>query len=837
MPTKSDELTPMMRQYRRIRAELPADVLLLFRLGDFYEMFFEDAKIAAPIMNVALTRRAGTPMCGVPYHALDSYLARLVRAGRKAAICEQVEDPALAKGIVRREIARVVTPGTVIEENILDAARNNYLAALQRVAPGDYGLALFDLSTGDFSVEAVAGDDALRDHLRRHAPSECLVGEEQRRDAAFDALLRAAELPAVTAIEEWTLRHDAAREELLRHFRVHSLDGFGCEGRTALVCAAGALLRHVREELRRPVAHVRTLHVRQAGDCLLLDETTCANLDLVPLRGRAPAATLLGVLDNTRTPMGARLLRAWLTRPLRSLEAIGRRHDAVAAFCRTRLALNALREALAEVRDLERLIARIGSGQGNGRDLRALALSLQAVPSIAATLAPIDDVLIRERSARLDPLRELVARLLDSLVETPPLTVREGGLIRPGCHPQLDELRRMAGDGHAWLARFQAEEQERTGIKTLKVRHNKVFGFYIEVSKGQAGNVPSNYERRQTLVGAERFVTAELKDYEQRICGAQDRARALEFEIFGELRDLAVAATAAIQETAAALAELDALAALADRALALDYTRPVMHDGDELTIEGGRHPVIEQLPDAERFVPNDTRLDCRRNQIAIITGPNMAGKSTYIRQVALIAIMAHAGSFVPARAARVGLLDRVFTRVGAGDDLTRGRSTFMVEMQEAANILNNATGRSLVVLDEIGRGTSTFDGISIAWAVAEYLHNTPGVKAKTLFATHYHELTDLALTLRGVQNYSVQVREQGDGIVFLRTIAPGGADKSYGIHVARLAGMPAEVIDRAREILANLEEGELEAGQPKLARRTRRRDNGDHPGQLTLFDM
>jgi DNA mismatch repair protein MutS len=530
-------------------------------------------------------------------------------------------------------------------------------------------------------------------------------------------------------------------------------------------------------------------------------------------------------------------LRAWLTRPLRSLETIGRRHDAVGAFCRTRLALNSLREALGEVRDLERLIARIGSGQGNARDLRALALSLQAVPAVAAALAPLDDALIGEQAARLDPLPELVARLLTSLVETPPLTVKEGGLIRPGCHAQLDELRQMAGDGHAWLARFQAEEQERTGIKTLKVRHNKVFGFYIEVSKGQAGHVPDNYERRQTLVGAERFVTAELKDYEQRIFGAQDRARALEFEIFCELRDLATAATAAVQETAAALAALDGLAALADRALALGYVRPEMHDGDELTIEGGRHPVIEQLPDAERFVPNDTRLDCRRNQIAIITGPNMAGKSTYIRQVALIAIMAHAGSFVPARAARIALLDRVFTRVGAGDDLARGRSTFMVEMQEAANILNNATGHSLIVLDEIGRGTSTFDGISIAWAVAEYLHNTPGVKAKTLFATHYHELTDLALTLRGVCNYSVQVREQGDGIVFLRTIAPGSADKSYGIHVARLAGMPNEVIDRAREILANLEEGELEAGQPKLARRTRRRENNDHPGQLTLFDL
>ncbi len=837
MAAKADELTPMMRQYRRIRSELPEDALLLFRLGDFYEMFFEDAKIAAPILGVALTRRGGTPMCGVPYHALDNYLARLVRAGRKAAICEQVEDPATAKGIVRREVTRVVTPGTVIEEAILDDAQNNYLAALYHDGGEDFGLALMDLSTGAFWVEGVRGRDPLRDTLRRHGPSECLVGAEQVKSAELSGLLRDAAMGSVTEVEDWTLMHDAAREELLRHFKVHSLDGFGCEHLPSLVCAAGGLLRYVREELRRKVSHVRSLQVRVPGDTLLLDETTCANLDLAPRRGRADATTLLGVLDNTRTPMGARLLRAWVLQPAAVLQTIVTRHEAVGCLCENRMALNGLRDTLAEIRDLERLIARIGSGLANGRDLRALAGSLLTVPRLLRELEGIDHAALRDAAGRMHALPELAGLLDRALVESPPLAMKDGGLIREGYHAELDELRQLAGDGHAWLARFQAEEQERTGIKTLKVRHNKVFGYYIEVSKGLAGQVPDHYERRQTLVGAERFITPELKEYEQRIFGAQDRAHALETELFRDLRERAAKETAAIQETAAAIAECDVLASLADRALALDYRRPEMHDGDLIEIEQGRHAIVEQLPDAERFVPNDTLLDCKRHQIAIITGPNMAGKSTYIRQVALIAIMAHVGSFVPAASARISRLDRVFTRVGAGDDLARGRSTFLVEMQETANILNNATERSLIVLDEIGRGTSTFDGISIAWSVAEYLHNNPRVKAKTLFATHYHELTDLALTLRGVDNYSVQVREQGDEIVFLRNIVPGGADKSYGIHVARLAGLPGEVIDRAREILSNLEEGELESGQPKLARRSRRRESGDHPGQLTLFDL
>jgi DNA mismatch repair protein MutS len=829
----NEELTPMMRQYRRIKAELPAGVILLFRLGDFYEMFFEDAREAAPILGVALTQRAGVPMCGVPHHALDGYLAKLIRAGRKAAVCEQMEDPASTKGIVRREVTRVVTPGTVTEENILDAARNNYLAAIYKGRA--WGLALLDLSTGEFTVEEVAGPDALRDQLRRVVPSECLVGAGQKDDPAVAGVLAGAGLGAVTEIEDWTFALDAAHDLLIRHFAVHSLEGYGCEGRAALVCPAGALLHYVREELHHSIGHIRTLQVRQAEDYLVLDESTCANLDLFPGRGKPAHATLLGVLDSTRTPMGARLLRSWLLRPLRRAEAITRRLDAVEHLTRQRALLDTLRAQLGEVRDLERLIARIDTGRGNARDLQALARSLAPVPATRDRVAAAGDALLTETAARLQPLPDLVALIERAIADTPAIGIRDGGIIRPGYNPELDELLRLGSEGHAWLARYQAQEQERTGIKTLKVRHNKVFGYYIEISKGQAAAAPPEYERRQTLVGAERFITPELKAYEQKIFGARDRAVAMEYELFCGLRDQAVAHAAAIQATAEALAHLDALAALADRALALGYVRPEIHAGDELVIEDGRHPVIEQLPDAERFVPNDTRLDCRRSQILLLTGPNMAGKSTYIRQVALIAILAHLGSFVPARKVRMGLLDRVFTRVGAGDDLARGRSTFMVEMQEAANILNNATGHSLIVLDEIGRGTSTFDGISIAWAVAEYLHNTAAVKAKTLFATHYHELTDLALTLSGVRNHTVQVREHGDSIVFLRKIIPGAADKSYGIHVARLAGMPGEVIDRAREILSNLEEGELEAGMPKLAKKSRKRGPEDHPGQLTLF--
>ncbi len=824
----SDALTPMMVQYRKLRAELPAGTLLFFRLGDFYEMFFEDAQEASRILDITLTRRNGIPMCGVPYHAADGYLAMLIRAGKKVAICDQMEDPARAKGIVRREVTGVVTPGTALQDTMLSPGRNNYLAGVCRSGRA-LGLAMLDLSTGAFWVEEVADAEALSDHLRRHAPRECVLSADPDCPGGDElaAAGRAAGVGVLTPCAGWVFQPDVARDRLLRQFGVHSLDSYGIEGRPAMIGAAGALLHYVQEELHRDTRHVRVLRLSQADGFMTLDPGTVENLGLIATRAEARSSaeptTLLEVLDVTRTAMGARLLRDWVLRPLSQLDGIVLRQEAVAACVSDRARLDALREALGEVRDMERLIARLSSGSGAARDVMAVRQSLAVVPAVRPLVDQHPAALLAKLGANLDALPELGALIDRAISDTPPLTLKEGGVIRAGYNAELDALRAAGTQGRQWLAEYQTREQARTGIKTLKVRHNNVFGYYLEVSKGQLANVPADYIRKQTVTSGERYVTPELKDYENRIVGAWEKSLALETELFQEVRTAVVRETASLQATAAALAQLDVLTALADRALSNRYVRPRMTVGGTLTICEGRHPVVELRSDAERFVPNDTLLNVTDHQVVILTGPNMAGKSTYIRQVGVIAVMAHIGSFVPASAAEIGLLDRVFTRVGASDDLARGRSTFLVEMQETANILHHATPRSLIILDEIGRGTSTFDGISIAWAVAEHLHNTAAVKAKTLFATHYHELTDLALTLSGVKNYSVLVHESGDGIVFLRRIVPGGADKSYGIHVARLAGMPEEVVERAREILANLEEGELaETGQPKLARRTRR---------------
>lgn len=833
MAKDPDGLTPMMRQYRRTKDELDENTILFFRMGDFYEMFFEDAHRAAPILGVAITKRAGVPMCGVPYHALDGYLAKVIRAGLKAAVCEQAEDPKQAKGLVRREITRIVSPGTVTEDAILDANTANYLAAVFAGKKGDcFGVAALELSTGVILVEDAVGVAALVETLRRIAPSETLLSDEQIAD--IQPLLAHEITGAVTETDAWRFMPDQASEMLTRQFKVHSLEGYYGSGTMPLwVHSAGALLHYVKQELRRDIAHVRSIDVRSSNAFLTLDECTCRNLDLLPVPGGRPEQeTLLGVLDGTCTPMGKRLLRAWIRSPLREVATITARQDVVAELIQQRRLLSDVRAALCETRDFERVMTRLSGGSGNARDLRMLADSLLQIPMLRDLLVSAQSPLLSELRDALVDLPELTHELTKALVEDPPLTVREGHLIRSGYDADLDKLRTAATDGHAWIARYQAEQQEATGIRTLRVRHNNVFGFYIEVSKGQLNLVPEHYERRQTVVNAERFITPELKEYETLIFGAQDKANALEYEIFQQLRAKACAALSDIQKLAGAVAKLDVLQGFADRALAADYQRPLVNDSLELTIREGRHPIVEQQADAERFVPNDTDMNGTNRQFILITGPNMAGKSTYIRQVAVLAIMAHIGSYVPAESMTIGVIDRVFTRVGAGDDLARGRSTFMVEMQEAANILNNATPRSLIVLDEIGRGTSTFDGISIAWSVVEHLHNTPSCKARTLFATHYHELTDLSSALTGVKNYTVQVREQGDSVVFLRRIVPGAADKSYGIHVARLAGMPASVIDRAQTILASLE-GQ-KAVQPELPRR-RRVLPGDEEMQLSLF--
>ena len=843
--------TPMMRQFQRVKAQLPTGTLLFFRVGDFYELFFEDAKIAAPILGVALTARGGAPLCGVPHHALDAYLAKAIRAGKKVAICDQTEDPALAKGIIRREVTRIVTPGTITEDVILDASTNNFLAAVFVAPKPPYGLALLDISTGAFTVQSCPALDSLRDALRHAAPAEIvlpatLVNDKGQQQFLF--LNSQFSNSTITPAEDWTFGYDAARTRLVSHFRLHSLQGIGCENMPHLVCPAGALLHYAAETLSHNAQHIKLLQLRNTSDTLLLDPATCLHLDLLPQKGRPANTSLLGLLDHTKTPMGARLLRQWLLNPLRRLEPLNDRLDAVGHLAQNRALLASLQELLPAIRDLERLLTRISANRANARDLRSLALSLEPLPRLQGFFATaveshrepsraieIFPALLASLAASITPLPELTSLLLSALVETPPLTLKEGGVIRPGFSAELDELLALSTAGHTWVASYQQQQQDATGIKTLKVRHNSVHGFYIEISKGQTHLAPPHYQRRQTLVGAERYTTPELTEYEHKIIGAQDKANALQYQIFCDLRERILTHLEAIQTTAASVAQLDVLATLARVALDQRYTRPQLHEGDTLTITNGRHPIIEQLPDAEPFIPNDTRLDNARHQISLITGPNMAGKSTYIRQVALIAVLAHIGSFVPADAALIPLLDRIFTRVGAGDDLTQGRSTFMVEMQETANILNNATPRSLLVLDEIGRGTSTFDGISIAWAVAEHLHNTPACKAKTLFATHYHELTDLALTLNGVRNYTVQIHEQGHEITFLRKIIPGAADKSYGLHVARLAGLPRTVISRAREILTNLEDDELNptSGMPSLARRNKKAPPPDT--QLTLL--
>ena len=806
----ADELTPMQRQYLALKREIPPGAILMFRLGDFYEMFGEDAVVASPILGATLTHRGSQPMCGVPYHALNSYLAKLIRAGKTAALCDQVEDPKLAKGLVRREITRIVTPGTVTEDGLLDETVNNYAAAVHGL-----GLALLDLATGEFVVEQFATQEKLDEALERYHPAETLAETDDNR---------------------WTFSLDAATDALTRHFKVMSLDGFGLSGRGDLVSAAGALLYYVGTTLRHSLAHVRKVALRSSDDALVLDAGTLRHLQIVPGGDIAKPATLLGVLDVTKTPMGARTLRNWAVRPLARAADVNARLDRVQTFVNDRGTLAALRALLSGVRDLERLVQKVDSMRANPRDVKALAASLRPIPEILGYLqATGGNHLTTQPPNHLTAEPEIVDLIDRAIVEDPPVMLVDGGFIAPGYNAELDELRQIAHEGHQWLAEYQAKEQERTGIAKLKVKHVSTFGFVIEIPKGSVALAPADYIRRQTLTTGERYTTPELKEYESKVLGAQERSIALEQRLFRDLLGAVAAKTAEIQDTALALGDLDATLALADRALAAGYVRPVVDDSDVLEIKDGRHPIIEQLPDAEPFVPNSTFLNTTTDQIMLITGPNMAGKSTYIRQVATIAVMAQMGSFVPASSMRLGVIDRVFTRIGAGDDLARGRSTFLVEMQETANILNNATPKSLIVLDEIGRGTSTFDGISIAWSVAEYLHGSARAKAKTLFATHYHELTDLADAFAGVKNYTVKVKEEGGRVVFLRRIAPGVAEKSFGIHVGAMAGLPQEVVARAAEILKNLEANEIDVNAKAKAVRRPRRKLSEMPGQMTFF--
>ncbi|PYS95098.1 MAG: DNA mismatch repair protein MutS [Acidobacteria bacterium] len=827
-----DSLTPMLRQYQSIKAEHPG-AILMFRLGDFYEMFYEDAVVASKALALTLTSRGrGTPheapMCGVPYHAAQGYIGRLIRQGFRVAICDQVEDPRAAKGIVRRAVTRVLSPGTVTDDLQLPAREPNYIASVlpsaepRRGRPADgFGVAFLDLSTGDFRLAEHRGEkagEALADQLAFFAPREILAPEGAapglpRAEGALEGTL-------VHAAPAWAFARDAAYRALTERLGTASLDGFGCEGRDLAIGAAGGLLHHLRETQKADLKHLTRVTWHEERDGLVLDAATRRTLEAVEnARDGGREGTLLSVLDHTLTAMGGRLLRDWILRPLLSVEAIEERLDAVELLLGRPSERAALRGLLARVADLERLLARSALGTANARDLVALRDSLAVLPSIAALGVAFTAPALARRVAGLDVLGDLHGALAAALAEDPPATIKEGGLLRDGYHDELDRLRLIRRDSRAYLASVETRERARTGIASLKVRYNKVFGYYLEVSHANRGLVPADYERRQTLVGAERYATPELREYEAKVLTAQERIEALEHEIFVALRGEVAETAPRLQATAGALAALDALAALAEAAAEHGYARPRVEDSGRLRILEARHPVVERMLAGERYVPNDCLMDLEERQILILTGPNMGGKSTYLRSVALIVLMAQAGSFVPAAEATIGIVDRIFSRVGASDNLARGQSTFLVEMNETANILNNATARSLILLDEVGRGTSTFDGLSIAWSVAEHLHDHAPVAARTLFATHYHEMTELALLRPRVKNLTMAVREWNDTIVFLRKVLEGAADRSYGIQVARLAGLPRAVVDRALEVLANLEREELSRdGRPKLAR-------------------
>src|SRR3954463_12085820 len=839
----------MMQQYQRLRKSIPPDTFLLFRLRDFYEMFFDDAKEASTLLNVALTKRNGVPMCGVPYHAAQGYIRKIIEAGRRVAVCDQMSEPQPGRKIVDREVTQIITAGTVSELSWLDAKRANYLGAIY--ADGQaFGFAYADLSTGEFRLAQAQDRQSLHDQIARVSPAELLISSEQKAQTG--------EIDHAVEYDSYAFLPEQAIFTLCEHFKVKSLDGFGCAQMPAAVAAAGAIVHYLKHQLRRKIDHLTSLHCDAPADHLLLDSATQADLELVESRG-ARESSLLSVLDRTITPMGARKLRAWILQPLRHLAELQRRQEMIGQLLQESDLLGSIRTELKSIRDIERAAGRLSQASGNARDLVALKTSLQEIPALKRELGKLIErmqfgrarppgapnvaeaggfnaaALPERLQNAIHEMPALAEKLTNALLDDPPLALKEGGIFRDGYDADLDGLRQASREAKNWISDLQEREIAATGIKSLKVRYNSVFGYFIEITKSNLANVPTDYTRKQTTVGGERFITPELKEMEAKVLGADDRAQNLEYQLFQKLRDETLRDIEPIQQTADAIAVLDVLCALAETARLFRYCRPELNDSLRLVIKDGRHPVLDQNLVDEKFVPNDTELDGENCRMAIVTGPNMAGKSTYIRQVALIVLMAQIGSFVPAEAAQIGLVDRIFTRVGASDDLARGQSTFMVEMNETANIVNNATERSVVILDEIGRGTSTFDGLSIAWSVAEFLHDK--IKARTLFATHYHELTKLAAERKGVANFNVAVREWNEQIIFLRKIIPGGADKSYGIHVARLAVVPKEILDRARDILEHLEKpnGAAEVHKPSRGKRSKKPAPVSQKPQMDLF--
>ena len=835
--------TPLMRQYLEIKGEYQ-DAILFFRLGDFYEMFMEDAVLAARILGITLTSRNkgdknAIPLCGIPYHSSQGYIAKLIQAGHKVAICEQVEDPKTAKGIVKRQVVRVVTPGLVTDTSTLDPKENNYLLAVAQ-HNGSYGVAHIDITTGEFRVTQLDALTQLESELGSLAPSEVLICDTDEGHGLLQQLEASLVDTLCNFVPEWVCDTDYAAEQLCTFFGVSGLQSFGCHELPAAQLAASSVLYYLKKTQKEELRHIRSLQTYHANNFMVLDETTRRNLELtVTLQDGKKHGSLLGVLDRTVTAMGGRTLRHWIQYPLIDLQEILRRQEAIAELVDESLLRLDLIEVLDGVYDLERLNSKIAMASANAKDLVALRASLEKLPQVDELLGSFSSAYLKNLRDRIDLLPELVSQLEQAIVEDPPFVIRDGGIIKDGFDHDLDELRLISREGKGWIARLEQQEREKTGIPSLKVKYNKVFGYFIEITQRNLDRVPEDYQRKQTLSNAERFITPTLKDYEAKVLGAEERMVELEYNLFQQVRLQAAAEGPRVQQSAEALAALDALLSLADLAHERNYVRPKIDDSGVIKISGGRHPVVERMPLKEAFVPNDVELDMDNNQLLIITGPNMAGKSTFMRQVALISLLAQLGSFVPADQAQLGVVDRIFTRVGASDNLAKGESTFMVEMNETANILRHATRKSLIILDEIGRGTSTFDGVSIAWAVAEYLHDNQEVAGKTLFATHYHELTDLALTRERIKNYNVAVKEWNDQIIFLRKIIAGSASRSYGIQVGRLAGLPDQVISRAKEILHNLEAGEyIQSGQPRLGASKNQPQRQQLPvAQLSLFDQ
>jgi DNA mismatch repair protein MutS len=829
----TDKLTPMLHQYTEIKKEHP-DVILMFRLGDFYEMFGDDAKVAAKELEITLTsREAGRtgriPMCGVPYHSVDRYIARLIGRGFRVAICDQVEDAKLAKGLVKREVTRVVTPGTILEDSMLEPGSNNYLAGPAHYQD-TYALAIADISTGEFLVTEIAGRNAeqrLLDEIARISPAEILIREEPD-----ELSTRLGELSSTRLTKFTPDGFTPARDILLKHFGTASLRGFGCDDFTVGLDAAAILLKYLESTQPASLQHVRSMATYSTDGFMVLDAAARRNLELTQsIYDGTRNKSLLQILDRTITPMGARLLRRWLDQPLLDVSAICQRLDAVDVLFGNLMTRSRVREVLAGIYDLERLTSRTVTGTANARDLIALRNSINLLPDLQKSLDASRNETIQTLGASLGALEHVAQLITDAIIEEPPIVMRDGGFIKPGFNEELDTLRTAGRNGKDWIAALETTERERTGVKSLKVGYNSVFGYYIEVSKSNLSLVPEHYIRKQTMVNGERFITPDLKEYEAMVLGAEEKSTQLEHDIFCRVRDQVASEAEKLMTAARAVAHIDVLCSMAEVAAANRYARPEVNTGTDILIKNGRHPVVERVQTGELFVPNDCRLDCVEDQLLIITGPNMAGKSTYLRQIALIVLMAQIGSFVPAESAQIGIVDRIFTRVGAHDDLSSGQSTFMVEMNETASILNNATDRSLIILDEIGRGTSTFDGLSIAWAVAEYIKS---LGAKTLFATHYHQLNDLAGMFPGIKNYRIAVKEEGDRVIWLRKIMPGGTDRSYGIHVARLAGLPSEVIERSKEILWQLEKN---GGTRGLAGKNAKIPTRTEKLQLTLFEM